>query len=226
MVYKKLQLPLSNDALERFRKKAVQEKAFRELLSLRLRNGAKPVPNDIRHLVQEYEMLGVTRQNLHYQWRKYLASKYDDNGIIGLDICFPSHTSASDVSPLTEPEECITAPIERPNKNIMMKRALEEENALNYNLTTLASERFQEKRNEARANGQDVAKKCLRDIIQEIEAEHDLPENTLNYEHVQQSLPKRLRSMFKLTAESVARNSFCVNTMDLSAMTKLHSNNN
>jgi hypothetical protein len=183
MVYKKLQLPLSNDALERFRKKAVQEKAFRQLLSVRRRNGGKPVPNDIRHLVQEYEMLGVTRQNLHYQWRKYLASKYDDSGIIGLDIKFPSHTSASDASPLTEPVECITVPIESPNKNII-KRALEEENALKYNLTTLASERFKEKSDEARANGKDVRKNCLRDILQEIEAEHDLPENTLNYETI------------------------------------------
>jgi hypothetical protein len=160
MVYKKVQLPLSNDALKRFRRKAVQEKAFRELLSVRRRNGGQPVPNDIRHLVQEYEMLGVTRQNLQYQWRKYLASQYDDSGIIGLDICFPSHTSASDVSPLTEPEECITDPIERPNKNVI-KRVLEEESALKYNLTTLASERFQEKRDEARANGKDVAKKMF-----------------------------------------------------------------
>jgi hypothetical protein len=163
-------------------------------------------------------MLGVTRQNLQYQWRKYLAGQYDDSGIIGLDICFPSHTSASDVSPLTAPEECITAPIERPNKNIMMKRALEQENALKYNLTTLASERFQEKRDEARANGKDVGKKCLRNILQEIEAEHDLPENTLNYETIRK---------FKLTAGSVTRNSFCVNSMDLdhqtnSLLTKLH----
>jgi hypothetical protein len=126
----------------------------------------------------------VNRQNLHYQLRKYLLQKSEADshfvdGIVGLDVnVVDSQDSA--ISPLTEPEERTTFPIERPKKN-SKKRALEEEKVLKSNLTTLASERFKGKRDEAARNGKYVEKNCLRNIIQEIEAAHELPENTLKH---------------------------------------------
>jgi hypothetical protein len=169
---------------QQYTKKAIQERAFRDLISGRQRNGGKPVQYDIRDLVKKYGHLGVNRQNLHYQLRKYHLRKSEAenhyvDGIVGLDVNVVDSLDSA-ISPLTEPEERITILIERPKKN-SKKRALEEEKVLKSNLTTLASERFKGMRDEAARNGKYVEKYCLRNIIREIEAAHDIPENTLNH---------------------------------------------
>jgi hypothetical protein len=93
-----------------------------------------------------------------YHLRKSEAEDHYVDGIVGLDVnVVDSRESA--ISPLTEPEERITFPIERPKKN-SKKRALEEEKALKSNLTTLALERFKGKRDEAAQNG-----KCAEKIV-------------------------------------------------------------
>jgi hypothetical protein len=49
---------------QHYTKKAIQERAFRDLISGRQRNGGKPIQYDIRDLAKKHGHLGVNRTTL------------------------------------------------------------------------------------------------------------------------------------------------------------------